>query len=46
MQRTNVLVVLKDDIVSKGVLSTITNLQQFTMDQGVRFTFVNAEEML
>lgn len=46
MRRTNVLVVLKNDIVSKGVLSTITNLQQFTMDQGVRFTFINAEDML
>ena len=45
MRETNVLVVLKNDIVSKGVLSTITNLQQFTMDQGVRFTFINAEDM-
>jgi L-fucose isomerase-like protein len=45
MRNTRVLVILKNDIVSKGVLSTVTNLQKVTRDLGVKFTFINAEDL-
>ena len=46
IRNTNVLVALKNDIVSKGVLSTITNLESLRSELGVRFTFINAEELM
>jgi len=46
INNTNVLVVLKDDIISKGVLSTIVNLEDLKNDLGVHFTFINEEEIL
>ena len=45
LRHTRVLVVLKNDIVSKGVLSTITNLQDLTKNLGIKFTFINAEDL-
>jgi len=46
INNTKVLVVLKDVITSKGVLSTITNLENLNNDLGVHFVFINAEEIL
>ncbi|MCK4465097.1 MAG: hypothetical protein KAU83_05245 [Bacteroidales bacterium] len=46
IRETNVMVVLKNDIISKGVLSTISNLEDLKNDLGIRFTFINAEEIL
>jgi len=45
INNTNILVVLKNEIISKGVLSTITDLERLKTDMGVRFTFINAEEL-
>ncbi len=45
MKHTRVLVILKNDIVSKGVISTITDLQSITKDLGVKFAFTNAEDL-
>ncbi|MDD4083783.1 MAG: hypothetical protein PHD05_10415, partial [Sphaerochaetaceae bacterium] len=45
LKHTRALVILKNDIVSKGVLSTVTNLQNVTRDLGVKFTFINAEDL-
>jgi hypothetical protein len=45
IKNTKVLVVLKKEIISKGVLSTITNLENLKVDLGVNFTFINAEEL-
>ncbi len=46
IRNTNVLVVLKNDMISKGVLSTIADLERLKMNLGVRFTYINAEEIL
>ncbi len=46
IRNTNVLVALKNDIVSKGVLSTITDIEGLKNDLGVRFTYINTEELL
>lgn len=46
IQNTRVLVVLKQEIVSKGVLSTITDLEGLKTEQGVNFSFINAEELM
>lgn len=45
VRNTRVLAILKNDVVSKGVLSTITNLQELTKDMGIQFTFINAEDL-
>jgi len=45
LRNTRVLAILKNDVVSKGVLSTITDLQQLTRDLGIQFTFINAEDL-
>lgn len=45
IRNTNVLVILEKEIISKGVLSTITDLEKLKTDLGVRFTFINAEEL-
>lgn len=44
--RTRVLSVLKGDMVSKGVVSGIRNLDSLTQKYGIKFKFVNAEEVL
>ena len=45
IKNTKVLVVLKKEIISKGVLSTITDLERLKIEQGVNFTYINAEEL-
>jgi L-fucose isomerase-like protein len=45
IQNTRVLVVLKKEIVSKGVLSTITDLEKLKRDLGINFYYINAEEL-
>ncbi|MFO7853489.1 MAG: hypothetical protein ACQERS_08135 [Bacteroidota bacterium] len=44
-QNTKILVVLKKEIISKGVLSSFTDLEKLKVDLGVNFTFINAEEL-
>jgi len=46
LRNTHVLVILKQEIVSKGVLSTITDLEKLKTDLGIRFTFLNAEDLI
>jgi len=43
---TKVLSVLKGDLVSKGVVSGIRNLNYLTQKYGISFKFINAEEVL
>jgi len=43
---TRVLYVLKGDMISKGVVSGIRNLNYLTQKYGIKFSFINAEEVL
>lgn len=43
---TKVLSVLKDNLVIKGVVSGIRNLDYLTKKYGIKFAFINAEEVL
>jgi L-fucose isomerase-like protein len=45
IRNTKVLVVLKKEIISKGVLSTITDLEKLKVKLGVNFIYINAEEL-
>lgn len=46
ISKTKVLVVIKKEIISKGVLSTITDLERLKVEQGINFTYINAEELM
>ncbi|MBN1268216.1 MAG: hypothetical protein JXB04_01395 [Kiritimatiellae bacterium] len=46
LRETRVLFAMKNDIISKGVQSTIYDLESFRDRVGTRFTFLNAEEWI
>jgi len=46
ISKTKVLFIFKGDMVSKGVVSNIRNIEEFTVNLGVEFKYMNSEDLL
>jgi len=46
ISKTKVLFIFKGDMVSKGVVSNIRNIEELTVNLGVEFKYMNSEDLL